>query len=184
MVLPDSIFAAPRQNRQQEEFCLDQAQPDAEAAAGGQPAGHPRTLLPAGDQARLSPGQPHARVVGFTDLDSRGIAGVERPSTICSGGHRALQLSIDVRIQHILHEEVSRAMPTNAIGGAGVVMDVKTGEILAMVSLPDFEPSQAGEAAPDARFNRTTLGVFEIHLQDLQHGDRSRQRHCHAGGRL
>lgn len=105
-----------------------------------------------------------AHVVGFTDLDSRGIAGVERSfDDLLSGGHRALQLSIDVRIQHILHEEVSRAIADyTAIGGAGVVMDVKTGEILAMVSLPDFEPSQAGEAAPDARFNRTTLGVFEM----------------------
>lgn len=105
-----------------------------------------------------------AHVVGFTDLDSRGIAGVESSfDDLLSGGQRALQLSIDVRIQHILHEEVSRAMTDfSAIGGAGVVMDVKTGEVLAMVSLPDFEPAQAGEAVPDARFNRATLGVFEM----------------------
>lgn len=105
-----------------------------------------------------------AHVVGFADVDSRGLAGVERSfDDVLAGGQRPLQLSIDVRIQHILHEEISRAITDfTAIGGAGMVMDIQTGEMLALVSLPDFDPARPGEASADARFNRATLGTYEM----------------------
>lgn len=105
-----------------------------------------------------------AHVVGFSDVDSRGLAGVERSfDDVLAGGQRPLQLSIDVRIQHILHEEISRAITDfTATGGAGMVMDIETGELLAMVSLPDFDPAQPGAATDDARFNRATLGTYEM----------------------
>lgn len=105
-----------------------------------------------------------AHVVGFSDVDSRGLAGVERSfDDVLAGGQRPLKLSIDIRIQHILHEEISRAMTDfTAIGGAGMVMDIQTGELLAMVSLPDFDPARPGEATADARFNRATLGTYEM----------------------
>ncbi|MBK8161128.1 MAG: penicillin-binding protein 2 [Rhodospirillaceae bacterium] len=105
-----------------------------------------------------------AHVVGFSDVDSRGLAGVERSfDDVLAGGQRPLQLSIDVRIQHILHEEISRAIADfTAIGGAGMVMDIQTGEMLALVSLPDFDPARPGEASDDARFNRATLGTYEM----------------------
>ena len=50
----------------------------------------------------------------------------------------------------------------SAIGAAGVVMDVHTGEVLAMTSLPTFNPNAPGQATPDQMFNRATLGVFEL----------------------
>ena len=105
-----------------------------------------------------------AHVVGFTDVDSHGLAGVERSfDDLLSGGQRPLQLSIDLRIQHIVHEELARAVADfQGIGGVGIVTDIKTGEVLAMVSLPDFDPADAGSADPDTRFNRATLGVFEM----------------------
>ncbi|WP_395022197.1 peptidoglycan D,D-transpeptidase FtsI family protein [Dongia sp.] len=105
-----------------------------------------------------------SHVVGFTDVDSRGLAGVERSfDDLLSGGQRPLQLSIDIRIQHIVHEEVSRAIADfNGIGGVGVVTDIKTGEVLSLVSLPDFDPTDPGKADADTRFNRATLGVFEM----------------------
>lgn len=105
-----------------------------------------------------------AHVVGFSDVDSRGLAGAERSfDDVLAGGQRPLQLSIDVRIQHILHEEISRAIADfTAIGGAGMVMDIRTGELLALVSLPDFDPARPGEASADARFNRATLGTYEM----------------------
>jgi len=105
-----------------------------------------------------------AHVVGFTDVDSRGLAGVERSfDDVLAGGQRPVTLAIDVRIQHILHEEISRAMTDfTAIGGAGMVMDIQTGELLALVSLPDFDPARAGDATADARFNRATLGTYEM----------------------
>ncbi len=105
-----------------------------------------------------------AHVVGFADVDARGLAGVERSfDDVLLGSDRPLALSIDIRIQHIVHEELSRAIADfTGIGGAGMVLDVNTGEVLAMVSLPDFDPAQPGTAIADARFNRATLGVFEM----------------------
>ena len=104
-----------------------------------------------------------AHLVGFTDVDGRGLAGVERSFDDLLQGERPLQLSIDVRVQHILHEELSRAIADfTGIGGAGIIMDLKTGELLALVSLPDFDPALPGDATEDARFDRATLGLYEM----------------------
>ena len=105
-----------------------------------------------------------AHLVGFTDVDSRGLAGVEKSfDDMLQGGDRPLALSVDVRLQHIMHEELSAAINEfHGIGGAGIIMDLKTGEILALVSLPDFDPARPGEADEDARFNRATLGLYEM----------------------
>jgi cell division protein FtsI (penicillin-binding protein 3) len=105
-----------------------------------------------------------AHMVGFTDVDSRGLAGVERSfDDLLQGGERPLQLSIDVRVQHILHEELNRAIADfNGIGGAGIILDLKTGEVLSLVSLPDFDPARPGEASDDTRFDRATLGLYEM----------------------
>lgn len=105
-----------------------------------------------------------AHVVGFSDVDSRGLAGAERSfDDVLAAGQGALALSIDVRIQHILREEITRAITDfSATGGAGMVMDIETGEMLALVSLPDFDPAHAGTASDDTRFNRATLGTFEM----------------------
>jgi cell division protein FtsI (penicillin-binding protein 3) len=105
-----------------------------------------------------------AHLVGFADVDSRGLAGVERSfDDLLQGGDRPLQLSIDVRVQHILHEELSRAIADfSGIGGAGIILDLKSGEVLALVSLPDFDPARPGDASDDTRFDRATLGLYEM----------------------
>jgi cell division protein FtsI (penicillin-binding protein 3) len=105
-----------------------------------------------------------AHLIGYTDVDSRGLAGVERSfDDLLQGGERPLQLSIDVRVQHILHEELNRAITDfNGIGGAGLILDLKTGEVLSLVSLPDFDPARPGEATDDTRFDRATLGLYEM----------------------
>jgi cell division protein FtsI (penicillin-binding protein 3) len=105
-----------------------------------------------------------AHILGFTDIDNHGIAGVERQfESRLAEEHAPLALSLDVRLQHILREELSRSVHDfNAIGGAGVILDAKTGEVLAMVSLPDFDPNEPGRASADTRFNRATLGVYEM----------------------
>jgi cell division protein FtsI (penicillin-binding protein 3) len=75
----------------------------------------------------------------------------------------AAALSIDLRVQTILHRELSNAINNfHAIGGAGLVMDITTGELLGMVSLPDFDPQHPGNAEDEQRFNRDTLGVYEM----------------------
>jgi cell division protein FtsI (penicillin-binding protein 3) len=74
-----------------------------------------------------------------------------------------LTLSIDSRVQQALEHELLNAMTHfSAIGAAGVVIDVRTGEVLAMTSLPQLNPNAAGAASDDARFNRATLGVYEL----------------------
>jgi cell division protein FtsI (penicillin-binding protein 3) len=119
-------------------------------------------------QAETKRVYPHgnltAHLIGFSDVDSRGLAGVEKSfDDLLQGGERPLQLSVDVRVQHILHEELSHAITAfNGIGGAGIIMDLKTGEVLALVSLPDFDPVRPGDASDDTRFNRATLGLYEM----------------------
>lgn len=108
-----------------------------------------------------------SHVLGYVDVDSKGIAGIERGFEEFlrdeDGVGEALQLSVDMRVQAILHEELKASIKEfSAIGGAGVIMDIHSGEIVAMVSLPDFDPHEPGQASADARFNRTTLGVYEM----------------------
>ncbi len=105
-----------------------------------------------------------AHVVGFTDIDGRGLAGIERHfNEDLSKSGNDLTLSIDIRAQYALRHELQKAMQKfSAIGGAGLIMDANNGEIIAMVSLPDFDPNQSRDVTPDLQFNRTSLGVYEM----------------------
>lgn len=108
-----------------------------------------------------------AHVIGYTDIDGHGVAGMERAyetylSDPATRGE-PLTLSIDSRLQQALEHELIDAMTTfSAAGAAGVVMDIHTGEVLAMTSLPQINPNAAGQGSPEARFNRATLGVYEL----------------------
>ncbi len=117
------------------------------------------------EERRVYPqGALTAHVVGFTDIDNRGLAGIEQSfDDVLRDSRRPVRLSIDVRLQHILREELGRAIADfTGIGGAGAILDVETGELLALVSLPDFDPNQPGTASEDQRFNRATLGIYEM----------------------
>ena len=105
-----------------------------------------------------------AHVVGFTDVDSKGLAGMEQAfDEVLRGATRPLELSLDLRIQHILSEELAGAMREfSAIGAAGLVLDVNSGEVLAMASLPAFDPSNPAAAPAETRFNRASLGIYEM----------------------
>jgi cell division protein FtsI (penicillin-binding protein 3) len=105
-----------------------------------------------------------AHSVGFTDIDDRGLSGVERSfDEVLRGRDAPLALSLDLRVQHAMTQELSAAMTEfDAIGAAGMVMDVATGEVLAMVSLPSFDPERPGTAPADSRFNRASLGLYEM----------------------
>jgi cell division protein FtsI (penicillin-binding protein 3) len=123
-----------------------------------------RRVYPFGDLA--------AHVVGFCGIDNNGLAGVERAldSTVKSNTG-PIQLSLDARVQFILHEELTKVISDfSAKGAAGIVMDVRSGEIVGMVSLPDFDPNHPGAIDPnlppaDAKertFNKVTLGDYEM----------------------
>ncbi|MFL6757123.1 MAG: peptidoglycan D,D-transpeptidase FtsI family protein [Sphingomicrobium sp.] len=108
-----------------------------------------------------------AHVVGYTDVDGRGNAGIERAfdEQLRDPARRGqpIILSISSRIQQALEHELNDAMiHFSAIGAAGVVMDIHTGEVLALTSLPQLNPNAAGQGTPEARFNRATLGVYEL----------------------
>lgn len=117
------------------------------------------------EMTRVYPlGELTAHVVGFTNVDNRGLAGMERAfDERLRGTADPLAISLDVRAQDIVAEELLKGIEEfSAIGAAGIVLDVQTGEVLASVSLPTFDPLSPGAADENQRFNRATLGVYEM----------------------
>jgi len=123
---------------------------------------------------RVYPMGPTAsHVVGLVDVDNRGLAGIEKfvddnpqltmlhpdtPST-----EESVSISLDLGVQHVLREELGRAMATyRAKAAAGIVMDVHSGEVLALSSLPDFDPNRREQALEKDRLNRIGFGVYEM----------------------
>lgn len=104
-----------------------------------------------------------AHVTGFVNVDGGGLGGIESGFDKLLRDHDGpLQLTLDVRLQHALRREVAAAVKKHkAIGGAGVIMNVNSGEVLGAVSLPDFDPNVVNSADDKNRFNRVTLGVYE-----------------------
>ncbi|HEX6410208.1 MAG TPA: penicillin-binding protein 2 [Sphingomicrobium sp.] len=108
-----------------------------------------------------------AHVIGYTDVDGKGTAGIEwalndKLSSEASRG-QPVQLSISSKVQQALEHELLDAMTHfSAVGAAGIVMDIHSGEVLAMTSLPQLNPNAAGKGSMEARFNRATLGVYEL----------------------
>jgi len=108
-----------------------------------------------------------AHVIGFSNIDGHGAYGIERAfdKQLSDPATRGapVQLSISMKIQQALEHELSDAMTHfSALGAAGVVMDVHTGEVLAMTSLPAMNPNAPGQVTPDQMFNRATQGVYEL----------------------
>ncbi|BBK44223.1 peptidoglycan glycosyltransferase [Allostella vacuolata] len=117
------------------------------------------------DERRIYPqGRLVAHVVGFSGIDHVGLQGVEKTlETRIRGQQEPVELAIDLRVQHVLREELQRTVTEfNAIGAAGLVMDAHTGEVIALVSLPDYDANSPGTANPETLFNRVTLGVYEM----------------------
>ena len=125
------------------------------------------------EEQRIYPfGDLTAHVVGFCGIDNHGLAGIERAlDSRLKDGSGPIQLSIDARVQFVLHQELTKVISDfSAKGAAGIVMDVRTGEIVGMVSLPDFDPNHPGRATPglspaeekQRTFNKITLGDYEM----------------------
>ena len=116
-------------------------------------------------EKRLYPqGRLAAHVLGLTDVDNQGIAGVEKSfDDRLRSSDRPLALSLDVRVQNVLREELGTAMERfSAKGAAGMVMDVTNGEVVALASLPDYDANNGDEAKGKAAFNRVSLGTYEM----------------------
>jgi cell division protein FtsI (penicillin-binding protein 3) len=116
------------------------------------------------DRRRVYPhGALAAHITGYADIDNHGIAGIERQFDGRLKRGDRITLSIDLRVQHVLREELTAAVKRHhAIGAMGTVLDVRTGEVVALVSLPEFDPHDPGRASEEGRFNRVTLGTYEM----------------------
>ncbi|MBY6260822.1 penicillin-binding protein 2 [Azospirillum sp. 412522] len=118
------------------------------------------------EERRFYPAGPlTSHIVGFTGIDNNGLAGMEQGfnKRLTEEPGTPLQLSIDLRLQHVLKKELAATVQEfSAIGAAGIVFDVRNGEVLSMVSLPDFDPQDPTGLNPDTLFNRATLGVYEM----------------------
>jgi cell division protein FtsI (penicillin-binding protein 3) len=115
------------------------------------------------EERRIYPqGSTGAHVVGYDSIDNSGLAGTERYFDQQLQSGEPVQLSIDLRLQRMVEDELVHAVQKfSAIGAQAIVMDVTNGEILAMASLPTFDPNSAKTITNDALFNRATLGVYE-----------------------
>jgi cell division protein FtsI (penicillin-binding protein 3) len=128
------------------------------------------------ENKRIYPnGNAFSHVVGHVNIDNEGIAGIEKwiDSRGLADLHRAgfgadreqepVRLSVDLRVQHALRDELVAARDRfKADAAAGIVLDVRTGEIVSMVSVPDYNPSNPAEALDQSRINRLTTGVYEM----------------------
>ncbi|MCB1474940.1 MAG: penicillin-binding protein 2 [Rhodobiaceae bacterium] len=121
-------------------------------------------------------GRTAAHVLGLVNIDNQGIAGMERyiDTQGLAALHQAgfardartlepIRLSIDLRVQHALRDELIQAMDHfKAKAAAAVILDANSGEVMAMVSLPDFDPNHLETASGEETINRMTAGVYEL----------------------
>jgi cell division protein FtsI (penicillin-binding protein 3) len=108
-----------------------------------------------------------AHVLGYTDMDGHGVTGMERvlDKRLSDAALRKtpVALSIDKRVQAAMETELANAMASHqALGATGLVMDVRTGEMVALVSLPVFNPNKVGQSDPEALRNNVTQSVYEL----------------------
>ncbi len=129
------------------------------------------------DHKRVYPnGVAAAHIIGATNLDNIGIAGMEK--YIDNQGNKALnefgfvakqtdlkpiQLSVDLRAQFAVRDELAKGIEHfKAKAGASMILDVQTGEVIALVSMPDFDPNNPVDALSDDKINRMNVGVYEM----------------------
>src|SRR5437016_11549424 len=116
-----------------------------------------------------------AHIIGHVNIDNQGIAGIEKwldgrgladlhlAGLATDRLQQPVELAVDLRVQHGLRDELIKARDKfKAKAAAGLITDARTGEIVAMVSVPDYDPNNPREALDPTRINRLTTGVFEM----------------------
>ena len=116
-----------------------------------------------------------SHLIGHVSIDNQGIAGIEKwldgrgLQALHMAGfatdrlQSAIELAVDLRVQHAVRDElIAAATKFKVKAAAGLVVDVNTGEIISMVSLPDYDPNSPKQANDPLRINRLTTGVFEL----------------------
>ncbi len=119
-------------------------------------------------QTRFYPQQKlFSHILGQVDEDNMGISGIEnffdkklKSNQIINS---SLNLTIDANLQYIIREELINAYSDfKNIGSAAVLLDVESGEILSLVSLPDYDLNRRSKVNDESYFNKITLGVYEL----------------------
>lgn len=129
--------------------------------------GEPALEFPRETQRFYPQGSLAAHVLGYIDEDGKGKLGMEQvlEGRLTDPAHRAepVALSIDSRAQGAMEDELSRGMlETHAKGAAGIILDVDTGELIALASLPAFDPNRGDLARNALVFNRASNQVYEL----------------------
>ena len=131
------------------------------------------------ENKRIYPnGSEAAHVIGTADIDNTGISGIEKyidgqgladlkgaGLNIQSDDLKPVALSIDLRVQHAMRDELQKAIEKyKARAASGVILDATTGEVISLVSLPDFDPNFPAEAQKVDAINRIVVGLSLIHI--------------------
>jgi len=108
-------------------------------------------------------GAEAAHILGQVNRDGLGIAGIEKSTQDMLAAGRDVTLSVDLGVQAVVRRVLADQIEKfEAIGGTGLVTNIKTGEVIAIVSLPDYDPNRYAAADKQALFNQATKGVFEM----------------------
>ncbi len=123
--------------------------------------------LPRESDRHYPQGSMGAHVLGFVDSAGKGKVGMEQVLDDRLSDpvlrNTPVALSIDLRVQGALEDELRRGMlAVNAKGAAGIVLDVDTGEVMALASLPEFDPNRIDSEGAGNMFNRVTNQVYEL----------------------
>ena len=107
-----------------------------------------------------------SHILGDVDIDNNGIAGIEKSlNEKLDKNNEQFISSIDIQIQYVVRDELLKGIRKfKALGASGILMDINTGEIISVVSLPDFNPNQPVEDIKNQGkyFNKNTLGIYEF----------------------
>jgi cell division protein FtsI (penicillin-binding protein 3) len=129
------------------------------------------------ENKRVYPNGPLAsHVLGFTNVDNQGIAGIEKfidsqglgdlnraGFQMTAADLKPVQLSLDLNVTHAVRDELAKGIERfKAKSGAAAIMDVNTGEVIALASLPDYDPNNPTDALDPNRINRMSVGVYEM----------------------
>ena len=105
-----------------------------------------------------------AHLLGYTGIDGDGLSGVEAAyEGRLRGQDKPLRLALDIRLQNVARSALMKSIKRfDALAGTAIILDIRTQDVLAAVSLPDFDPHQPAKALPEQRFNRFLQGAYEL----------------------
>ena len=115
--------------------------------------------------ARVYPnGNLFSHILGQIDTDNNGVSGIEKSFDYeLTTSNKPLKLSLDTEIQYFIREELLKFQEIfNSYGSTAILMNVNSGEILSMVSLPDFDLNKREDISDKKFINRSTKGVYEL----------------------